>query len=88
MTQYIFLLDSWCDPECEPGCSEEGRVSSMRKHLRGEKPFEQPTGTVLAYQYDVNKKRRGLSSGNPVVLVKSGLRKLRDCCSVNMASQD
>jgi hypothetical protein len=35
---------------------KEGRVSrAMRKHLRGEKPFEQPSESVLAYQYDVNK---------------------------------
>jgi len=26
----------------------------MRKHLRGEKPFEQPGEIVLASQYDVN----------------------------------
>jgi hypothetical protein len=54
MTRYISLLDSRWDPECEPGCSKGGESFAMRKHLRGEKPFEQPSGIVLACQYDVN----------------------------------
>jgi hypothetical protein len=49
------------DLECEPGCSEGGESFSTRKQLRGEKPFEQPIESVLAYQYGVNKIRGGVA---------------------------
>jgi hypothetical protein len=49
------------DLECEPGCSEGGESFSARKQLRGEKPFEQPIESVLAYQYGVNKIRGGVA---------------------------
>jgi hypothetical protein len=48
----------------------------MRKHLRVEKPFEQPSENILSYQYDVNKKRRGLSSGIPCCPVSRVFGKL------------